>query len=89
MSAPVRVYTTQVCPYCIRAKALLQKKGVAYEEVDVSDDPAKRSWLVSASGGRKTVPQIFIGEQSIGGFDELSALERAGKLDGMLAATAT
>jgi glutaredoxin 3 len=89
MSANVRVYTTQVCPYCIRAKALLQKKGVAYEEVDVSDDPGKRSWLVSASGGRKTVPQIFIGEQAIGGFDELAALDRAGKLDAMLRGAAT
>jgi glutaredoxin 3 len=85
MSSHVRVYTTQVCPYCIRAKALLQKKGVAYEEVDVSHDAGTRSWLVSASGGRKTVPQIFIGEQAIGGFDELSALDRAGKLDAMLA----
>lgn len=89
MSPHVRLYTTQVCPYCIRAKALLQKKGVAYEEIDVSSDPAKRSWLVSASGGRKTVPQIFIGEQAIGGFDDMAALDRAGKLDALLAAPAT
>ncbi len=86
MSPHVRVYTTQVCPYCVRAKAFLKKKGVAYEEIDVSSDSAKRSWLVSASGGRKTVPQIFIGEQAIGGFDDMAALDRAGKLDAMLAA---
>ena len=83
----VVIYTTQVCPYCIRAKALLSKKGIAYSEIDVSDDQAKRAWLVTATGQR-TVPQIFINDQPIGGFDDLWALDRRGDLDRMVAVTA-
>jgi len=76
---PVTVYTTQVCPYCVRAKSLLAKRGITYAEVDVSNDTAKRSWLVQATG-QKTVPQIFIGDVPVGGSDELAALDRAGEL---------
>lgn len=76
---PVTVYTTKVCPYCVRAKALLDRRGIPYEEVDVSNDPAKRSWLVEATG-RRTVPQIFIGDEAVGGSDDLHALDAAGKL---------
>ena len=74
-----------ICPYCIRAKMLLKKKGIPYEEVDVGGDRDARDWLIQVTGGRRTVPQIFIKGESIGGFDELAALERAGRLDAMLA----
>ena len=84
MPANVEMYKTRYCPYCVRAAALLQRKGVAYKEIDVSGDDAKRDWLVETTGQR-TVPQIFINGHSIGGCDELHALERAGKLDGLLA----
>ncbi len=80
MAARVRMFTTLICPYCIRAKMLLKKKGVAFEEIDVSGDHDMRAWLVKTTG-RRTVPQIFIGEESIGGFDEMAALDRAGELD--------
>ena len=79
MAAEVKVYTTRICPYCVRAKALLARRGIAYEEIDVSNDTATRDWLVKATG-RKTVPQIFIGGEPIGGSDELAALDRAGEL---------
>ena len=82
---PVRVYSTQVCPYCVRAKMLLKERGIAYEEIDVSRDHEKRSWLVEATG-RRTVPQIFIGDEAIGGFDELRALDLSGELPKKLAA---
>ena len=82
------MYTTLICPYCVRAKMLLKAKGVAYEEIDVSRDHEKRDWLVKATGQR-TVPQIFINEESIGGFDEMRALDRAGELDAKLAQPAT
>jgi glutaredoxin 3 len=75
----VQVYTTDYCPYCDRAKALLQKRGIPYEEIDVSEDHEKRAWLVKATG-RRTVPQIFIKGESIGGSDELHALDRSGEL---------
>ena len=88
MAARVRMYTTLVCPYCIRAKMLLKAKGVAYEEIDVSGDHDKRAWLVKTTGLR-TVPQIFINEESVGGFDELRALDRAGQLDAKLAQPAS
>ncbi len=80
---PVRVYTTEVCWYCRQAKRLLDAKGVPYEELDVSHDAERRRWLVEQSGQR-TVPQIFIGEQAIGGFAELSAMDRSGALDTLL-----
>jgi len=79
----VVVYTTSSCPYCVQAKRLLDRKGVPYREIDVTADSAKRTEMVQASG-RRTVPQIFIAEQSIGGFDELYELEQSGRLDGLL-----
>ena len=81
----VVVYTTQYCPYCVQAKALLKHKGVAFEEVDVGDDDALRLRVVELSG-RRTVPQIFIDDQSIGGYDELRSLDEQGELDRLLAA---
>jgi glutaredoxin 3 len=81
---PVTVYTTQMCPYCVRAKSLLSKKGVAYEEIDVMMDMKAREEMLAKSGGARTVPQIFVGDTHVGGFDELSALEREGKLDPLL-----
>jgi glutaredoxin 3 len=88
MAAQVEVYVTTYCPYCIRAKALLQKKGVPFKEIDVSNDDAKRAWLMKASGQR-TVPQIFINGKSVGGSDDIHALDRAGKLDALLAESPT
>lgn len=81
----VRMYTTPICPYCVRAKSLLAKKGVPVEEVDVFMDAAARDEMLEKSGGARTVPQIFIGDTHVGGCDELYALERAGKLDRLLA----
>lgn len=79
----VRMYTSRICPFCIMAKRLLQRKGVQYEEINVDEDKRTREELVRTTG-RRTVPQIFIGEQHVGGFDDLSALERAGSLDPLL-----
>ena len=81
----IRIYTTRICPYCVRAKQLLKKKNAAYEEIDVSDDEDLRAEMTRLAGGVRTVPQIFIGETHVGGCDELYALERAGKLDGLMA----
>ncbi len=83
--AKVQVYSTAYCPYCIRAKALLRNKGVAFEEIDVSDDFELRLKMVELSGGRRTVPEIFINDKIIGGYDELRALESRGELDALLA----
>jgi glutaredoxin 3 len=80
----ITIYTSVSCPYCIQAKRLLDRKGLPYSEIDVTYDTARRFEMIKASG-RRTVPQIFIGEQPIGGFDELYALEQSGELDGMLA----
>ncbi|HET7395838.1 MAG TPA: glutaredoxin 3 [Gammaproteobacteria bacterium] len=80
----VTIYSTRVCPYCMRAKALLGAKQVAYTEILVDVDPAKRVEMEQKSGGRRSVPQIFIGECHVGGFDELYALERKGELDPLL-----
>jgi glutaredoxin 3 len=80
----VTIYSTQVCPYCMRAKALLSAKHVAYTEIMIDTDPAKRSEMEQKSGGRRSVPQIFIGKYHVGGFDELYALERKGELDPLL-----
>jgi glutaredoxin 3 len=85
MEPDVRIYTTPSCPYCIRARTLLKKRGIAYEEIDVAGDAAKRAWLVEATGGRRTVPQIFIKGEPIGGFDELSQLDASGALQAKLA----
>jgi glutaredoxin 3 len=79
----VVVYTTQICPYCIRAKALLRSKQVDFEEIDVSRDPRLQDEVRQRSG-RRTVPQIFIDDRSVGGYDELRELDAAGKLDALL-----
>lgn len=84
MSASVLVYLTEWCPFCQRAKALLQKKKVNFTEIDVDDRPDLRSWLVSASGQR-TVPQVFINGQPVGGYTDLEKIDRQGKLDILLA----
>jgi glutaredoxin 3 len=81
---PVTIYSTRVCPYCARAKALLGAKQIAYTEIMVDTDPAKRAEMEQKSGGRRTVPQIFIGEHHVGGFDELYALDRRGELEPLL-----
>ncbi len=83
MSAKVKIYTREWCGYCTAALNLLDQKGVDYEHIDASGKPELRAWLVKASGQR-TVPQIFIDEKPIGGFSELRALDRDGKLDAML-----
>jgi len=85
MSAPkVLVYSTDWCPYCSRARRLLEAKGVAYEEIDVDVVPGAREQMMARSGGRDSVPQIFIGAHHVGGSDELAALEAAGRLDPLL-----
>ena len=87
MPAVVRIYTSVSCPYCVQAKRLLDRKGVQYEEIDVTGDVTRRTEMIQASG-RRPVPQIFIDEQSIGGFDELYELDVRGELDALLAAPA-
>ena len=79
--AKVEMYTTGWCPYCARAKALLEKKGVAYTEIDIMDEPNRRGEMVQRAGGRTSVPQIFIDGEHIGGSDDLVALDRSGGLD--------
>ena len=83
--AKVEVYTTAWCPYCVRAKALLRSKGVEFTEIDVSDDDELREKMTELAGGRRTVPEIFINERIVGGYDELRALESKGALDELLA----
>ncbi len=78
------VYSTGWCPYCDRAKALLGRKEVAFREIKVDDDPAERDAMLKRSGGRRTVPQIFVGDRHVGGFDELYALDKTGELDKLL-----
>jgi len=82
--AKVIMYSTQVCHYCVQAKRLLAKKGVAFEEVDVSRDPELRRMMIQKAGGRMTVPQIFVDDKYVGDCDGIYALERAGKLDALL-----
>lgn len=83
---PVEIYTTPTCPYCLAAKRLLTRKGVAFTEVDVSRDPALRQAMTERAGGRRTVPQIFIGGVHVGGSDDIHELDHDGRLDPMLAA---
>lgn len=83
MPKPVRVYTTSYCAFCHRAKELLRRRGIAFEEIDVTEDLVAREWLVGASG-RRTVPQIFVGEEAIGGYDDLRAVDQAGGLDALV-----
>jgi glutaredoxin 3 len=81
----VKIYTATLCPYCHMAKDLLRKKGVGYEEIDVTGQRDLRVEMTRLAGGRSTVPQIFIDEAHVGGCDDLYALERAGRLDPLLA----
>jgi glutaredoxin 3 len=81
---PVDIYTTRWCPYCYRAKALLKRKGVAFNEIDLSRERERRAEMVQRASGRTTVPQIFVGPVHVGGSDDLHALEQAGKLDALL-----
>lgn len=82
--ARVEIYTTMMCPYCYRAKSLLQSKNVEFEEIDVTYDPEGRKKMTERASGSRTVPQIFIDGKHVGGSDELAALEREGKLDPLL-----
>jgi glutaredoxin 3 len=87
--AKIEIYTSPICGYCHRAKALLDKKGVPFTEIDVYGDPSARDEMVKRAQGRRTVPQIFIDGRHIGGCDEIYALESAGKLDQLLTAPAS
>ena len=82
---PVELYTTPICGYCAAAKRLLAQKGISFTEIDVMRAPERRAEMMERAGGRHTVPQIFIGETHVGGFDDMAALDRAGKLDALLA----
>lgn len=80
----VTIYSTPICPYCDRAKHLLQRKGISFQEIDITTDPQLRDTMIQKAGGRTSVPQIFIEEDHIGGCDDLYALDRAGELDARL-----
>ncbi len=84
--AKVELYTTTYCPFCTRAKALLKGKGVPFEEIDVTESAELRQKMIDLSGGRRTVPEIFIDGKLVGGYEELKALDDNGELDHMLAA---
>lgn len=81
---PVEIYSSPICGFCHAAKRLLTSKGVSFSEIDVLENPDRRSEMLERAGGRHTVPQIFIGATHVGGYDDLSALDRAGKLDPLL-----
>jgi len=85
--ATVEIYSTMFCPYCARAKVLLQRKGVTFTDIDLDEQPERRAEMVQRAGGRYTVPQIFIDSEHIGGSDDLVALDRAGQLDAKLGVT--
>lgn len=82
--AQVEIYSSMFCPFCTRAKHLLTQKGVEFVEIDVDTSPGRRNEMLDRANGQRTVPQIFIDNQHVGGSDDLAALERGGKLDGML-----
>ena len=81
---PITIYTTPSCPYCLHAKDLLHRKGASFEEIDVSEDPVRRDEMTARAAGRRTVPQIFIGDRHVGGCDDLYALDSKGELDPLL-----
>lgn len=83
---PVEIYTSPLCGFCHAAKRLLTQKGVSFAEIDISREPDKRQEMMQRANGKHTVPQIFVGTTHVGGCDELYALDRAGKLDPLLAA---
>ena len=80
----VEIYTTPLCPYCVRAKRLLSGKGVTFTEIDLWQDPARRDEMIARSDGRRTVPQVFVDGRALGGSDDLYALDAAGGLDPLL-----
>lgn len=80
----VIIYSKDYCPYCVKAKTLLKRKGVAFRELDITRDENLQKEVFEKSGGRRTVPQIFIGQKHVGGFDDLHALDKEGKLDALL-----
>lgn len=82
--AEVIIYTKDYCPYCIKAKTLLSRKKAAFSEIDITHDERLQKEMIEKSGGRRTVPQIFINGQAVGGCDDLYALDSAGKLDSLL-----
>jgi len=77
----ILMYSTAWCPYCVRAKTLLERKGLAFSEIRVDENPAERDVMLARTGGRRSVPQIFIGDRHVGGFEELYALDKSGELD--------
>jgi glutaredoxin 3 len=83
--ADIVIYTTAYCPYCNRAKALLQERGLPFEEIAVDEDPAARAAMTARAAGRRTVPQIFFGDRHVGGCDDLHALDATGELETVLA----
>jgi glutaredoxin 3 len=85
MMKPVTLYTTPICGYCSAAKRLLASKGVSFTEIDVLRDPSRRAEMAERARGRRTVPQIFVGDTHLGGYDDIAALDRAGRLDALLA----
>ena len=86
-SPEIVMYSTAWCGYCQRARNLLERKGVPVREIKIDEDPTDRDTMLARSGGRRTVPQIFIGERHVGGYDDLAALDRAGELDKLLGKT--
>lgn len=86
--ANITIYSTPFCPYCAMAKRLLKSKGAQYEDIDLFSQPGRRTEMLQRANGRHTVPQIFIDQAHIGGFDDLKALEQAGKLDPLLSGAA-
>lgn len=82
---PVEIYTSPLCGFCHAAKRLLSQKGVTFSEIDVLENPERKSEMIQRANGGRTVPQIFVGETHVGGCDDLYALDRAGKLDPLLA----
>jgi glutaredoxin 3 len=83
--ADIIVYSKDYCPYCVRAKELLKRKGQNFKEIDITHDEKLQQEMIAKSGGRRTVPQIFINSKHVGGCDDLHALEKEGKLDSLLA----
>jgi glutaredoxin 3 len=84
MMSQVTIYTKAYCPYCVRAKSVLDNKGVSYKEVRIDEQPELRPKMIELAGGRSTVPQIFIGARHIGGCDDMLALDASGQLDPLL-----
>jgi glutaredoxin 3 len=80
----ITIYSTGWCPYCERARVLLERKGLLFQEIKIDEDNVQRDLMLARSGGRRTVPQIFIGDRHVGGYDDLYALDKAGELDKLL-----